>query len=119
MLLRAWAAKTILAKGACMHIITIGSHYERNNAYQEVHIMLLAQVALYPIEAENADQVINASLGELNDNNAVNFAVGPVNTEMQGEAEEIFSALQRLFERACRDGTGEVSMVATITNARR
>jgi uncharacterized protein YqgV (UPF0045/DUF77 family) len=102
-----------------MHIITIGSHYERNNAYQEVHIMLLAQVALYPIEAENADQVINASLGELNDNNAVNFAVGPVNTEMQGEAEEIFSALQRLFERACRDGTGEVSMVATITNARR
>jgi uncharacterized protein YqgV (UPF0045/DUF77 family) len=81
--------------------------------------LLLAQVALYPIEAENADQVINASLGELNDSNAVDFAVGPVNTEMQGEAEEIFSALQRLFERACRDGTGEVSMVATITNARR
>lgn len=81
--------------------------------------MLLAQVALYPIEAEDADQVINASLEELDDSGAVDFAVGPMNTEMQGEAGEIFPALQRLFERACGDGAGEVSMVITITNARR
>ncbi|NLN17684.1 MAG: hypothetical protein GX162_00210 [Firmicutes bacterium] len=80
--------------------------------------MILAQVALYPIEAEDADQVINASLEELNQSDTMHFSVGPVNTEIQGEADEVFRALQRLFERACRDGGGEVSMVATITNAR-
>ncbi|MGI6083589.1 MAG: YkoF family thiamine/hydroxymethylpyrimidine-binding protein [Limnochordia bacterium] len=81
--------------------------------------MLLAQVALYPVEAEDADQVINSSLEELDQSGTMHFNVGPVSTEIQGEADEVFSALQRLFERACRDGGGEVSMVATVTNARR
>ena len=79
--------------------------------------MILAQVALYPIEANDADQLINASLGELHDE-AVDFSVGPINTELRGEPGEVFSALHRLFDRACRHGAGEISMVATITNAR-
>ena len=54
--------------------------------------MILAQVALYPIEAEDADQVINASLEELNQSDTMHFSVGPVNTEIQ-EKRMRYSAL--------------------------
>jgi uncharacterized protein YqgV (UPF0045/DUF77 family) len=78
-------------------------------------MMVLAQVSLYPIEALDADEVINASIAELA--GQVDHSVGPVSTELRGETDEVFDALRRLFDRACEDG-GEVSMVATVTNAR-
>jgi uncharacterized protein YqgV (UPF0045/DUF77 family) len=77
--------------------------------------MVLAQVSLYPIEAPDADKVINSSIAALTDA-GVEYDVGPVSTEIRGSASEVFSALQRLFDRATRGG-GEVSLVATITNS--
>ncbi|HHT26723.1 MAG TPA: hypothetical protein GXZ82_05695 [Firmicutes bacterium] len=77
--------------------------------------MILAQVSLYPIEAADADAVINASIAEL-DGEDIQYSVGPVSTHIQGDPTEVFAALQTLFERATAAG-GEVSMVVTITNA--
>lgn len=77
--------------------------------------MILAQVSLYPIEAADADAVINSSIAELEEAD-LQYSVGPVSTQIQGEPAEVFAALQVLFDRAVAAG-GEVSMVATITNA--
>lgn len=77
--------------------------------------MVIAQVSLYPIETADADALINASLTELA-NQDLDYNVGPVSTEVRGSADDVFHALQQLFAHACRGG-GEVSLVATITNA--
>lgn len=77
--------------------------------------MILAQVALYPTETADADAVINASIAELAGAD-LEYMVGPVSTQIQGEPAEVFTALQALFERAVAAG-GEVALVATITNA--
>jgi uncharacterized protein YqgV (UPF0045/DUF77 family) len=77
--------------------------------------MIYAQVSLYPIEATDADAVINASIAELAEGD-LQYSVGPVSTQIQGEPAEVFAALQTLFDRATATG-GEVSMVATITNS--
>ena len=78
--------------------------------------MLTAQVSLYPVESHDPDQVINLSLQGLADHQ-VHWEVGPVSTEIQGEPEQVWEALRALFDRAL-DQSGELSMVATITNAR-
>lgn len=77
--------------------------------------MILAQVSVYPIESRDADEVIKASVAQLG-GEAVDYSVGPISTELRGEPDQVFAALHRLFARACHDG-GEVSMVATVTNA--
>ena len=78
-------------------------------------MLVVAQVSLYPIEAKDADGVINSSLDELA-GQGLDYAVGPVSTNLHGEVADVFAALQRLFEQACSNG-GEVSLVATVSNA--
>lgn len=77
--------------------------------------MITAQISLYPIESTDADMVINSSLKELQFQD-LDFSVGPISTAIKGEKDEVFQAIRMMFDRACQDG-GEVSLVATISNA--
>lgn len=77
--------------------------------------MISAQISLYPIEATDADAVINSSLQELQFQD-LDFSVGPMSTEIKGDTDEVFQAIRRLFDRACSTA-GEVSLVITISNS--
>lgn len=79
--------------------------------------MVQAQVSVYPIETNDADAVINSSINALAEED-VDYTVGPISTQLRGNADQVFAALQELFTRACQGG-GEVSLVATVTNSDR
>lgn len=78
--------------------------------------MISAQVSLYPVEAQDPDAVIMGAIDAARTHESVSCEVGPVSTEMTGEPDEVWQSLRSMFEHAVREG-GEVSMVATITNA--
>ena len=78
--------------------------------------MLTAQVALYPVESDDADQVIDHSLESLAQA-GVQWEVGPVSTELHGPPDQVWQALRSLFEEALAQ-SGELAMVVTLTNAR-
>lgn len=77
--------------------------------------MIRAQVSLYPIEAADADAVINQSVEALKEQQTLH-QVGPVSTSLSGTPDEVWQGLRQMFERAMAQG-GEVSLVATVTNA--
>lgn len=78
--------------------------------------MIAAEVSLYPIEAKDADTVINTCLAELT-KSGLDCTTNEVSTHVHGESEALWKGLQALFETATKQG-GEVSMVVTVTNGK-
>ncbi|SNS07409.1 Uncharacterized conserved protein YqgV, UPF0045/DUF77 family [Anaerovirgula multivorans] len=76
--------------------------------------MIHAEVSLYPLKSRNAGDVINSSIDALK-REGVEYNVGPMATHLHGNEEQVWSSLKKLFNEA--QGSGEVSMVVTITNA--
>ncbi|MGI6037961.1 MAG: YkoF family thiamine/hydroxymethylpyrimidine-binding protein [Limnochordia bacterium] len=83
---------------------------------KELLSLISAEVALYPLESGQADQVINNCISALDGAN-LSYDVGPVSTYITGDAQSVWQGLQDLFDMALEQ-SGEVSMVVTITNAR-
>ena len=76
--------------------------------------MISAEVSIYPLKTTQATNVINEAINKL-DGQAVDYHVGSISTYQEGEEEEVWSNLQKMFSSAGQ--SGEVSMVVTITNA--
>ncbi|MBE3576031.1 MAG: thiamine-binding protein [Firmicutes bacterium] len=76
--------------------------------------MLTAEVSLYPLEAEDSDEIINDSLQALM-MHGLETEVGPVSTRLAGPPDQVWAALRRLYERAEAQGR-EVAMVIQLTN---
>lgn len=76
--------------------------------------MITAEVSLYPVETTESDDVIMESLQEL-EGQHLDYDIGSLSTNIQGENEEVWPALRTLYERAQATGH-EVVMVVTISN---
>lgn len=77
--------------------------------------MITADIAIYPLKTSNATDVINNSIKSLNNTN-VQYSVNSMNTKITGTKSEVFNSIEAVFSEAENIG-GEVSMVATISNA--
>jgi len=77
--------------------------------------MITAEVSIYPLKTNNSTDVINSSIGALNNKN-VNYSVNSMNTILKGEKDEVFASLNSMFDEAQKKG-GEISMVVTVSNA--
>lgn len=76
--------------------------------------MICAEVSIYPLKAPDNSSVINSSIESL-ERQGLEFKVGSISTHLHGSEEQVWTGLQEMFRNAQR--SGEVSMVATITNA--
>jgi uncharacterized protein YqgV (UPF0045/DUF77 family) len=76
--------------------------------------MICAEVSLYPLKTDQASNVISSSIDALGEQ-GVEYSVGSISTHLHGSEEQIWASLQQMFRNA--QGSGEVSMVVTITNA--
>jgi uncharacterized protein YqgV (UPF0045/DUF77 family) len=76
--------------------------------------LICAEVSLYPLKTDQASSVISSSIDALSDR-GIEYSVGSISTHLQGSEEQVWSSLQEMFRNA--QGSGEVSMVVTITNA--
>ncbi len=72
------------------------------------------QFSLYPLRQEKLGEVLGEALREL-DQIGVSYRVGSMGTEMEGEEEDVFSALRSTFRRVAEHG--DAVLVATISNA--
>ncbi len=76
--------------------------------------MLCAEVSIYPLKTNNATQVIDGAIQTLSQEN-VKFKVGSLSTHIDGNEEQVWSGIKKLFDQAQK--AGEVSMVITVSNA--
>lgn len=76
--------------------------------------MIACQFALYPLRTDRVGEVLDAALAEVAAL-GIEAAVGRMNTEIQGDEAQIFSALQAAYAREAR--MGEVVMTVTLSNA--
>ncbi len=77
--------------------------------------MLTAEVSIYPLKTRDASSVIKKSISTL-DQIQVDYTVDAIKTHITGTRDEVFHSLENMFDEAENRG-GEISMVATITNA--
>ncbi|MGE5554573.1 MAG: YkoF family thiamine/hydroxymethylpyrimidine-binding protein [Betaproteobacteria bacterium] len=77
--------------------------------------MLSCEVALYPQDTADSDEVIRAALSELQAM-GIPCEVGPVSTFFAGDPELVWNGLRVLYNAAAARGK-EVAMVATVTNS--
>ncbi|HHV99756.1 MAG TPA: hypothetical protein GXX36_09325 [Clostridiaceae bacterium] len=77
--------------------------------------MITAEVSIYPLKTNDSTDVINSSIGVLNNKN-VNYSVNSMSTILKGEKDEVFASLSNMFDEAQKKG-GEISMVVTVSNA--
>ncbi|MBE3583524.1 MAG: thiamine-binding protein [Limnochordaceae bacterium] len=73
---------------------------------------LQAEVTVLPLEVVHSDDIIKRSINTLAQYE-VSYEVGPLSTTIAGTTQQVWSALQMMFERAAKDA--EVVMVAKIT----
>jgi uncharacterized protein YqgV (UPF0045/DUF77 family) len=78
--------------------------------------MLSCEVALYPQDTTDSDEVVRAALKELAQA-GIAYDVGPVSTFLTGESEAVWKGLRLLFTAAAERGQ-EVALVATVTNSK-
>ncbi|MEC9488966.1 MAG: YkoF family thiamine/hydroxymethylpyrimidine-binding protein [Halanaerobium sp.] len=76
--------------------------------------MLRAEVSLYPLNTKKSTQIIKDSLGTLLQY-GIKYEAGDLSSQLEGEADQIWKGLQRLFEEA-EEQTDEVSMVVKVSN---
>jgi uncharacterized protein YqgV (UPF0045/DUF77 family) len=76
--------------------------------------MIACQFSLYPLGVEDLSPVIDAAVVELRAA-GLEPQVGPMSTQVSGDASLIFEGLKRAFLVAAREG--HVVMTATISNA--
>ena len=76
--------------------------------------MLSAEVSLYPQKTSNPNQIIANSLQALS-KESLEYKVGSLSTHIDGNDEQVWSGIKKLFEEA--KNSGEVSMVVTISNS--
>jgi uncharacterized protein YqgV (UPF0045/DUF77 family) len=82
-----------------------------------VFLEIRAEVSLYPIESDDADEVINTAISCLDDEDIdVDYEVGEVSTQIKGEPDQVWAGIRQIFESAISQG-GEVAMVVTVTNS--
>lgn len=76
--------------------------------------MITAEVAVYPLKANDASSIINRSIDTLKGRN-INFTVNSINTRITGNSNDVFQSLSAMFTEAEKTG-GEVNMVVTVAN---
>lgn len=79
-------------------------------------MMVSAQVALYPMDTDTSDRVINESLTALTES-GLDYQVDTMSTRIYGPPEAVWDGLRNMFEQAQIHGK-EVAMVVTIANSR-
>ncbi|MEW6716536.1 MAG: YkoF family thiamine/hydroxymethylpyrimidine-binding protein [Chloroflexota bacterium] len=76
--------------------------------------MIHCQFALYTLRTAQIEEVLEAALSEVSAS-GFEIKVGKMSTELQGEAAQVFAALQAAYQRAAQ--MGQVVMTVTISNA--
>lgn len=74
---------------------------------------ITCQFALFPLRTAHVGEVLEAALVEV-EAARVELSVGRMCSEIQGEATDVFAALQSAFSRAAQ--MGEVVMTVTVSN---
>jgi uncharacterized protein YqgV (UPF0045/DUF77 family) len=77
-------------------------------------MQISAQISLYPLRQEKLSPAIEAAW-EMLEASSLNVKKGEMSTVVSGEAERVFSAIQRAFLSSAEKGP--VSMVVIFSNA--
>lgn len=75
--------------------------------------MLSAEIAIYPENTNQGDQIVNNSIQAINDL-GINSNVDHMNTKISGNEEQVWSGLRRMCQETAKQG--DFSMVVTLTN---
>lgn len=73
-----------------------------------------AQISVYPLRQEHLSPAIDAVKAELSAH-GLRAEVGPMSTQVEGDAEAVFAALRGAFIRVAANG--QVVMTVTVSNA--
>ena len=76
--------------------------------------MITCQFSVYPLRTERISEILREVLKEV-EAIGITYEMGPMSTKMQGDEEQVFTALKGAFAKAATQG--DVVLVATVSNA--
>jgi uncharacterized protein YqgV (UPF0045/DUF77 family) len=76
--------------------------------------MISCQFSVYPLGVEDLSPAIDAAVAAMRAS-GLELEVGPMSTQVEGDASLVFEGLKRAFEVAAREG--HVVMTITVSNA--